>query len=125
MTAALYHGGFPGLRPGELVLPPDESGTEYRLSAYAPQAARWGYRTDVVYLTRVENQARAFAACYPDGALYQCEPIELLGPDPDNPASAVMARRARVVAVVRPRVLFAHRRPESWFRLIHEESPMG
>lgn len=124
-SVPLYHGGVPGLRAGDLLLPPDESGTEQRLSAYVPAAASWGYRTDVVYLTRVENQARAFAACYPDGALYRVEPIELVGADPDNPDSAVMARAARVIAVVRPRVVFAHRRPESWLRLINEEPPMG
>lgn len=123
--ARLYHGGVPGLRVGDLILPPDESGTTRRLSAYAPAAAEWGYRTDVVYLTRVQAQARAFAAVYPDGTLYEAEPIELVGVDPDNPATAVMARRARIVAVLRPRVLFAHRRPESWLRMIHEEPPMA
>lgn len=117
----LFHGGIPGLEPGGLLLPPAESGTERTLSAYAPHGARYGFRRDVVYLALRQDHARAYAALYPDGALYAAEPIGPTEPDPDAPGLSVMCARARVLRVVRPRVVLAHRRIESWLRLLREE----
>lgn len=116
--SAWFHGGVPGLNVGDLLLSPDESGTTNRLSASTPADAQHGTRTDVVYLARHQDHARAYAALYPDGALYEAEPIGPTEPDPDAPDLAVMCRSARVTAVVRPVVRFAHRTPESWFRLL-------
>jgi hypothetical protein len=114
-----YHGGYPGLAPGDILLPPDESGATHTLSQYAQRlGAPHGTRRDCVYLTNVQQVARAHAAMYPDGALYECEPDGSVEPDPDAPGLSVMVERARIVAVVRPRVVFAHRTPESWIRLM-------
>lgn len=121
--ADLYHGGVPGLRPGDLILPPDRTGTDRALSRYALAAgAPHGTRTDRVYLTPDSQHARVFAAFYPDGALYRVAPVGELTPDPDAPDSAVMAVEAEVLEVVRPRVVFAHRTPESWIRLLTTEA---
>lgn len=112
-----YHGGFPGLAPGDLLVPPAESGTERTLSQYVVGQPH-GTRRDVVYLAARQDDARVYAALYPDGALYLVEPIGPTEPDPDAPGRAVMCARARVVEVVRPRVVLAHRRIESWLRLL-------
>lgn len=118
-STVYFHGGIPGLVPGDLLLSPEESGTKNTLSTYARGlAAPNGTRRDVVYLSERQDTARAFAAFYPDGALYQAEPLGPIEPDPDAPTAAVMVPRAVVVAVIRPRIVFAHRTPESWFRLL-------
>lgn len=117
-----YHGGIPGLEAGDRILPPDTTGTTHRLSANTPAAAPHGTRTDVVYLARHDQHARAFAALYPDGALYQVEPESPVEPDPDAPEHAGMATSAVITAVLRPRVVFAHRRLESWLRLLNEQT---
>lgn len=120
--ADLYHGGVPGLNPGDLILPPDRSGTNHTLSQYARPDAPHGTRTDLVYLTPISQHARVFAAFYPDGALYRVMPVGGVIPDPDAPDSAVMAAEAVVLEVVRPRVVFAHRTAESWIRLLTNEA---
>lgn len=116
---AWFHGGVRGLKVGDWILSPDASGSENTLSGYAREmGAPHGTRTDVVYLTSRQDTARVYAALYPDGALYRVEPDAPCEPDPDAPGEAVMCARARIVEVVRSRVVFAHRTPESWFRLL-------
>lgn len=114
---AWFHGGVPGLEVGEWLAPPDVSGTDHRLSRYAAGQDH-GTRTDVVYLTPRQQVARAFAAMYPDGALYRVAPEGPLAPDPDAPDVAVMCGRAQVLEVVQPIVVFAHRKPESWLAML-------
>lgn len=113
-----FHGGVPGLQVGDMILPPDRSGTEHTLSAYASEDAPHGSRTDVVYVTSRQDSARVFAAIYPDGALYRVEPAEWRGLDPDAPHEAMMCDRAEIVEVVRERVVFAHRTFESWVSML-------
>lgn len=114
-----YHGGVPGLEVGARILPPDITGATQRLSGIAGAfGAPHGTRTDVVYLASNQDHARAFAALYPDGALYQVEPESDTEPDPDAPEVAAMTTSAVITAVLYKRVTFAHRRPESWLRLL-------
>lgn len=119
---AYFHGGYPGLKPGDLILPPDTTGTERRLSATAAEldAPAYSTRTDVVYVTTGRDVARAFAAFYPDGALYRVEPRGDLEPDPDSgiPGLSWQCPAAEVVAVVDAAVLFRTRRPERWVRML-------
>ncbi len=117
-----FHGGHPGLKPGELLLPPDQPGTEHRLSAVSAElgAPAHATRTDVVYVTTGRDVARAYAAFYPDGALYRVEPIGAVEADPDcaEPGLSWQCSAAEVIAVVDPVVLFRTRRPERWLRLL-------
>lgn len=122
-----FHGGYPGLQPGDLLLPPDETGTEHRLSSYAaaldgPAHAR---RTDRVYLTTDRQIARAYAAFYRDGALYEVGPAGPLEPDPDctTPGLSWQCEAATVLVVVDPAVLFRDRRPERWIRMLTPPTP--
>lgn len=121
-----FHGGHPGLRPGELVLPPDVTGTEHTLSRYAAElgGAPHARRTDVVYLAAEREGrevARAYAAFHPDGALYRVDPHGAPEPDPDCavPGLSWQCPAAEVVAVVDACVLFRTRSPERWLRLLH------
>lgn len=113
-----FHGGVPGLRPGDLLLPPDESGTNRTLSQHAEAvgAPAWATRRDVIYVTTERADARVFAAFYPDGALYRVEPEGPLGDDPDAPGISHTCRTARIAAVLDPVVLFRSRSPEAWLR---------
>lgn len=117
-----FHGGYPGLKPGDLIQPPDITGTEHRLSAIAAEHGGPAYstRTDVVYVATARDVARAFAALYPDGALYRVEPVGKLEPDPDSgiPGLSWQCPAAEVVAVVDAAVLFRTRRAERWIRML-------
>lgn len=117
-----FHGGVPGLKPGHLILPPDTTGTEHRLSAIAAEhnGPAYSTRTDIVYVTTGRDVARAFAAFYPDGALYRVQPEGELEPDPDSgiPGLSWQCPAARIVAVVDHVVLFRDRTPQRWIRML-------
>ncbi|MEE1774482.1 hypothetical protein PUR34_41505 [Streptomyces sp. JV185] len=119
---AYFHGGVPGLKPGDRILPPDNTGTTRRLSTYAdevngPAHAR---RTDIVYLTTDRHVASAYAALHPDGALYRVDPEGEVEPDPDcfEPGLSWQCPAATVVAVVDPVVLFRTKTLARWLRLL-------
>lgn len=111
----LWHGGAPGLKVGELLLPPSETGTEHSLTghALADDVETGLMRSDLVYLTTDRASARAYAAAYPNGALYVAEPLGEQEPDPDAPEIAIRCPRARITAVYDPCVRWAER-GERW-----------
>lgn len=118
-----WHGGFPGLKPGDLIVPATESGTTHNLTGYGSQP---GYgaghvRADRVHLTTERSSAKAFAAAYPNGALYQAEPVGEIEPDPDAPDEAIRCERARVIAVYDPCVRWAER-GAGWLRPLMRRS---
>lgn len=117
-----FHGGYPGLKPGDLLLPPDTTGTDHRLSATAAEmnAPAHATRTDVVYVTTARDIARAYAALYPDGALYRVEPECDMEPDPDcrTPGLSWQCPAAQITAVVDAAVLARTRPVERWLRML-------
>lgn len=122
MSGRYFHGGFPGLRPGGLVLPPDTTGSERTLSGIVAEHGGPAYaaRRDVVYVTSLRQAARVYAAFYPDGALYEVQPEGDLAPDPDCLETGISwsCPAAEVLRVVDPVVLFRTRTPERWLRLL-------
>jgi hypothetical protein len=118
-----FHGGVPGLKVGDSILPPDQTGTDHTLSAYSAELDGGPHTTrrDVVYLTTDRQVARAYAAGYPDGALYQVMPYSPVDPDPDclTPGLSWHCPQGIVVAVVDPVVLFRSRTPERWVRMLN------
>lgn len=81
-----WHGGAPGLKVGELILPPASTGTTITLAAYMDGAEklRAGYRADRVYVTTQQEAAELYAALYPEGGwVYRVQPWMPLEPDPD------------------------------------------
>ena len=120
MSARYWHGGMPGLKVGDRILPPCESGTERRLIDSLPYAPPDDVaRDDVVYLSTDRNVAKGYAAYYPDGALYEVRPVGELEPDPDCNVEGLSWRApaAEVVSVVDPVVLLRSR-PLHWLRVI-------
>jgi len=81
-----WHGGYPRLKPGDILLPPDQTRARHTLSQYAAELGHAGEvtRRDVVYVTTDQRDAIFYATMYPDGgAIYLVEPAEPLTPDPD------------------------------------------
>jgi len=113
-----YHGGIRGLQPGDLILPPDETGAVSVADVGAPTEelsirVAQVHRKDRVYLTSDVFAARVFASLHPNsrrrygGDVYEVEPIGDVEPDPDylvGDGGSVQAARARVVAVIQRRV---------------------
>jgi hypothetical protein len=87
-----YHGGVPGLEPGERILPPAVTGVARLVIA----------RPDRVYATPILGDAVVYAATYPLGDVYEVDlddPIEPDGGDILAPDVAVHAPLALVTAV--------------------------
>lgn len=108
----LFHGGFPGLQPGDYILPPAESG----VSSMRDDSRRAGFSrittaTDRVYVTTERPLAAAAAAYWSTrepkkgrGWLYRVElDDDDLTPDEDIPRGPFISfqlPRARVAAVL-------------------------
>ena len=97
----LYHGGVPGLVPGQILQPPALTGTP-SCSDYDSKHCR----RDRVYLTTDPAEAAVYAALAPlggQGDVYEVEPRGELEPDAPGGAGAgsYAAAAATVVAVVR------------------------
>jgi hypothetical protein len=94
-----WHGGFGGLRVGDLVRPPALTG--------APTLADYGAaavcRRDRVYVTTEKEAAAIYAAMHPSGRgkVYEVEPLGELVADPDCDEAGLSyeVEEARVVRV--------------------------
>src|SRR5918992_5969369 len=100
-TRKLYHGGAPGLVPGQALYPPSLTGARSCAEFDAEHC-----RSDRVYLTTDQADAVVYAALAPisgRGDVYEVEPLGDLEPDPpgDLRTSSYSAPAATVVAVVR------------------------
>jgi hypothetical protein len=128
---AWYHGGAPGLRPGD-VLEPRPAGDErhYWDDCEVCQARRAGAPLEdddldptMVYVTSSRIYAKLYASGYPRGAVYRVEPEgELVeSPDPASTHSRGCAR-ARIVAVLDPLVILRPTDIRRLTRIAQEES---
>jgi hypothetical protein len=115
----LWHGGIPGLRVGDLLLPPSVSGNDRIARIHARLlATRPGIDPDAitpddaspdwVHFTPHRNVALAYAGTsrrdYGSGALYVVDPIGEVETDPDFPVQGLRAHAARIVTVYDPHV---------------------
>lgn len=123
LDTRLWHGGVPGLNPGDLLLPPNQTGiiTTTQIAQtlgfdpheHGVEADRM--RPDRVYLTPHRELARAYAACWTSktdsglrtgyGSLYVARPVGEFWPDPDLPDGVgIECEQAEIVAVYDPAV---------------------
>lgn len=102
----LFHGGIPGLMPGDKLLPPSVTGTSTLLEIAQDIAPEGPQRSDRVYLTTEVAAAMFFAAAYPYGAVYLAVADGELEADPDctEPGVSYQCASATVVAVIIPEV---------------------
>lgn len=102
-----FHGGVPGLKPGDLLLSARQLGIAFQYHASsAPYDPSW------VYLTTDEGAAQGYASRYVEfpsnrtgyGDVYEAEPLDVPSSDPDYslvfPDAFVRCRRARITRVV-------------------------
>lgn len=106
----LFHGGIPGLKPGELIVPSPYhivDGCEICAAKAAGQQPiidginvdPLTERTDRVYLTSDREYARWYASKYPRGDLYVVEPLGDVEPSTEDPFDTWCAPSARVTGI--------------------------
>lgn len=103
-----YHGGIPGLLPGDHIEPPSTTGARQALSYLPPtvEVPEPVADPDWVYITSDRALATIFAAGV-NGSVYAVEPEGAIEPDPDYTGaddSSHRCHRARITAVVRARI---------------------
>ena len=96
-----WHGGPAGLPRGSFILPAEVTKSR-SLSEYGAAGI---HRRDRVYLTTSQAAAMLYAAGQRRGAIYQCEPIGTLEPDPDcnMPGLSWQCEKARIIRVLKVR----------------------
>lgn len=122
-----FHGGHPGLNPGDLILPPSTTGTARTLAQYSADLGGEHVRRDRIYLATGRDVARAYAAFYPDGALYEVTPHGDLEPDPDCLIDGLswQCQTATVLRIVDHAVLFRTRTVDRWLRMLQPATAPG
>ncbi len=95
-VARYFHGGNSGLKRGEYILPPSETGRD-SASDFGAQIV---HRRDRVYVSTSLTDAQLFASANADPVVYEVEPEGELTPDPDCKSGVSFAcPKAKIVAV--------------------------
>ncbi|MDX2645064.1 hypothetical protein PV341_16125 [Streptomyces sp. PA03-1a] len=111
LPARYFHGGIPGLRPGDLLTPHEPNFVDgcpictAKAAGQQPHVPGLGIvdplteRPDRVYLTSDREYARWYASLFPRGDLYVVEPVGDVEPSTEDlfPSWAVEAARVRTV----------------------------
>lgn len=107
-TGRFWHGGAPGLQPGDLIEPRPDTDTQHLVDGCPTcEARRRGEQlaeddndASLVYVTQERDYARIYAAGYPLGALYVVEPVgELVDRSAHDPVPSWGCSAARVLSV--------------------------
>ena len=121
----LFHGGAPGLRPGDLVEPGHErkahpgcawctARTRGELTAATDGLSE---HQDRVYLTPERLYARYYASLYGRGDLYRVEPVGELERSTEDTVETWTVPAARIVAVLDRAVLLTRSERRRLYRL--------
>lgn len=106
----LWHGGVPGLRPGDLIEPGNarrqhdgcpwcEARAAHAAGGEAPSIDPASGHPDMVYLTPVREYARYYASLWGRGDLYRVEPVGDVVRSVEDTIETWMAPAARVLSV--------------------------
>ncbi|MFJ4653798.1 hypothetical protein ACIP5Y_21235 [Nocardia sp. NPDC088792] len=108
-TERYWHGGVPGLKPGDLITPRQPDDKQHLVDGCRTCEARRGGKPlarddndpSLVYVTTERDYARIYAAGYPRGALYVVEPLGELTDrtGKHDPAPSWGCAAARVLSV--------------------------
>lgn len=98
-----YHGGIPGLKKGDKILPPARTGRSTLLKYGREIDPKGVQREDRVYLTTDHRAAELFAATYPRGDVYKVVPDGDVEEDPDclELGLSYQCQSATIKAVIR------------------------
>ena len=117
-TQRWYHGGVPGLKRGDKILPPSQTGavsiSDVGHGTELHERAVKVHRKDLVYIAAAERDARMFARFHPayggrakGGDIYEVVPDGPLWPDPDYLAGdggSMACASATIVRIIERRV---------------------
>jgi rifampin ADP-ribosylating transferase len=93
-----FHGGNRGLKVGDYILPPSETGSD-SASDFGAQIV---HRKDRVYVSTRQTDAQLFASVSREPVVYEVEPEGELAPDPDCTSGvSFTCPKAKVIAVHR------------------------
>ena len=125
MSGRLWHGGVPGLQPGDMLTADPNRSDHFHRDCLACQARAEGaplpgddLDPTKVYVTSDREYARVYAAGYPRGDLYIVRPIGLIavaGPGDARPTWTVGA--AEVVSVYDRCVTATAKQVRRWSRM--------
>lgn len=92
-----FHGGQRGLRIGDYILPPSETGKACTSDYIANQV----HRRDRVYVATDFTGAALYAVVQPSPIIYEVTPVGALEPDADCnlPGLSFACERAKIIAV--------------------------
>jgi hypothetical protein len=128
-VSAYYHGGMPGLRPGQTLVP---SPPNYLDDCPICRAKKAGINTaidpltvhpDRIYITTDRDYARFYASKFPRGDLYVVEPIGELEPSAEDYFPTWKVTEARVRAVYDRHVQLTMTQRRSLLRRWPQEPP--
>ena len=94
--ARYFHGSNRGLKVGEYILPPSETGRE-SASDFGAQIV---HRKDRVYVSTRQRDAELFASANREPVVYEVEPEGEVAPDPDCKSGASFTcAKAKIIAI--------------------------
>ncbi|MDR3589278.1 MAG: hypothetical protein P4N41_06410 [Negativicutes bacterium] len=98
-----YHGGIPGLNPGDMLLPPAVTGKSTLLEHAKEIDPNCVQRADRVYIVTEREMADVYALVYPYGDTYKVRPVGELEHDADckEPGLSFQCEKAEIIAVIR------------------------
>ena len=95
-AARYFHGGNRGLKVGDYILPPSETGRD-SASDFGAQIV---HRRDRVYVSTRQSDAEFFASTCPKPVVYEVEPQGEIEPDPDCISGVSFAcPKAKIISV--------------------------
>jgi Rifampin ADP-ribosyl transferase len=95
-TTRYYHGGNRGMKVGQYILPPSETGKESASDFGAEKV----HRKDRVYVSNRLEDAQFFASGNKTPVVYEVEPDGEIEPDPDCEVGVSFAcRKAKIVGI--------------------------
>ena len=105
-----YHGGIPGFKKGDYILPPKETDTPHTLIEYAEEYCKeidiqFTQRNDRVYIATDVRAAIFFAMYYPGGGwVYEVVPEEPIEPDSDCTKAnlSFQCPKAKIIKTLEP-----------------------
>jgi hypothetical protein len=95
-VARYFHGGNRGLKAGDYILPPSETGR----SSVSDFGAQRVHRKDRIYVSTRLGDAAFFASASDEPVVYEVEPAEPVEPDPDCISGVSFAcPKAKIVSI--------------------------
>lgn len=121
--SVLYHGGAPGLHPGDIIEPGhsrdlyDDCPICQDRKQHGPDAFEGTKHPNQVYCTKYREYAAWHASLYGKGSVYQVKPLDVLADSEEDFEGCYRCNRLQVVRLVECSVEFDWKRRRKAIRL--------